>query len=70
MTRKTLLTHVSEILNQLGICNGGLLHENSSTFLIRKDTPTGVFSTVYKPMLCLILQGTKEIGSNDGPVAV
>ena len=70
MTGKTLLTHVSETLNQSGISNGGLLHENSGTFLVRQDTPTGVFSIVYKPMLCLILQGTKEIGSNDKSLTV
>jgi len=70
MTGKTLLTHVSETLNQSGISNGGLLHENSGTFLVCQDTPTGVFSTVYKPMLCLILQGTKEIGSNDKSLTV
>ena len=65
MTGETLLMRVSATLNQSGISNGGLLHENSGTFLVRQDTPTAVFSTVYKPMLCLILQGTKEIGSND-----
>jgi AraC-like DNA-binding protein len=43
---------------------GGMHHEPSGTHLLRHQTTTGVGATAYQPLLCLVLQGAKEVGSS------
>ena len=64
MTPETLLNRVSQILDQSGVRQGALFHEDSGTHLLRHEVPTGQNATVYRPLLCLILQGAKDVGTS------
>lgn len=64
MRSKTLLTCVSQVLDQSGLQQGALFHEDSGTHLLRHDATTRQNATVYRPLLCLVLQGAKEVGSS------
>ena len=64
MWSKTLLTCVLQVLEQSGLQQGALFHEDSGTHLLRHDTTTRQNATVYRPLLCLVLQGAKEVGSS------
>ncbi|WP_424991408.1 AraC family transcriptional regulator N-terminal domain-containing protein [Fluviibacterium sp. S390] len=64
MRSKTLLTCVSQVLDQSGLQQGALFHEDSGTHLLRHDATTSQNATVYRPVLCLVLQGAKEVGSS------
>lgn len=61
MPPDTLLNRVSSLLDQAGLRQGALLHENSATYLLRHEAPTGQNATVYRPLLCLVLQGAKDV---------
>jgi AraC-like DNA-binding protein len=63
MTPKTLLNRVSKLLDQSGLRQGALFHEDSGTHLLRQEAPTGQNATVYRPLLCLVLQGAKTVGT-------
>lgn len=64
MTPETLLNRVSSILDQSRLQQGALFHEDSATHLLRHEVPTGQNATVYRPLLCLVLQGAKEVGTS------
>jgi AraC-like DNA-binding protein len=64
MTDETLLHRVSQILDQSGLRQGALLHQDSGTHLLRHVAPTGQTATVYRPLLCLILQGAKDVATS------
>ena len=63
MTSQSLLKHVSSILDRSGVKQGGMRHDASGTHLLRHHAPTSLTATVYRPLLCLVLQGVKEVGS-------
>ena len=64
MTAETLLSRVSQILDQSGLRRGALFHDDSGTHLLRLEAPTGQNATVYRPLLCLVLQGAKDVGTS------
>jgi AraC-like DNA-binding protein len=64
MGGQSLLEHVSLILDRSQVMPGGMHHEPSGTHLLRHQTTTGLGATVYRPLLCLVLQGAKEVGSS------
>ena len=64
MTPETLLNRVSSILDQSGLRQGALFHEASGTHLMRHESLTSQNATVYRPLLCLILQGAKDVGTS------
>lgn len=64
MEPETLLNRVSSILDQSGCRQGALLHQDSGIHLLRHEAPTGQNATVYRPLLCLILQGAKDVGTS------
>ena len=64
MTQETLLNRLSKILDQSGLRQGALFHEDSGTHLLRHEVPTGQNATVYRPLLCLVLQGAKDVGTS------
>jgi AraC-like DNA-binding protein len=64
MTPQTLLNRVTLILDHAGLRQGALLHATSGTHLLRHEAPTGQNATVYRPLLCLILQGAKDVGTS------
>ena len=64
MTPETLLNRVSQFLDQSGLRQGALFHEDSATYLLRHEVATGQNATVYRPLLCLVLQGAKDVATN------
>lgn len=61
MPPDTLLNRVSQILDQAGLRQGALFHEDSATHLLRHEIAGGRHATVYRPLLCLVLQGAKDV---------
>lgn len=61
MAFETLLKCVSQVLDQSGLRQGALFHEDSGTHLLRQEAPTDQDASVYRPLFCLVLQGAKEI---------
>lgn len=70
MTPGTLLSRGSSILDQSGLRQGALFHGDSGTHLLRHEAPTGQNATVYRPLLCLILQGAKNVGTSSKAITV
>ena len=70
MTGQNLLSHVTALLDQAGIAEGAIHHEISGTHLLRHHATTDLNSTVYRPLLCLILQGAKQVGSSTRTLTV
>ena len=64
MTPETLLNRVSKALDQSVLRKGVLFHEDSGAHLLRHETPTALDAAVYRPLLCLVLQGAKEVGTS------
>jgi AraC-like DNA-binding protein len=64
MAHKALLDHVSALLDREGCTQGALAHAPSGLHFLRFAAPTGQDATVYRPLLCLVLQGAKEVGTS------
>lgn len=64
MTTENLLSHITALLDQAGIAEGSFHHAQSGTHLLRHHATTDLNATVYRPLLCLILQGAKQVGSS------
>jgi AraC-like DNA-binding protein len=64
MKRKTLLDCVVAILDQSGVRRGALAHEASGTHLLIHPATTRQEASVYRPLLCAVLQGAKETGTS------
>ncbi|WP_425416980.1 AraC family transcriptional regulator N-terminal domain-containing protein [Oricola indica] len=70
MTHEALLDRTLSLLDQSGLRQGALFHEASGTHLLRHEAPSGQNATVYRPLLCLVLQGAKEVGTNTKTITV
>lgn len=70
MINNGLLAHVTSLLGNSGVADGALRDEASGAHLLRHHATTGFDSTVYQPLLCLILQGAKEVGSSTRTLTV
>ncbi len=64
MNSQILLSHVTALLDKAGVAEGAILHAHSGTHLLRHHATTELNATVYRPLLCLILQGAKQVGSS------
>lgn len=64
MTRAALLHHVSALLDREGIAQGAFAHAPSGLHFLRFFQATRQDATVYRPLLCLVLQGAKEVGTS------
>ena len=62
MATQTLLDQVSTLLDQSGVAQGALAHAPSGVHMLRFSATTGQDASVYRPLLCLVLQGAKEVG--------
>ena len=51
------------MLDREGRTQGALAHAPSGLHFLRFAAPTGQDATVYRPLLCLVLQGAKEVGT-------
>lgn len=70
MTAQVLLQCVSDLLTDAGVQQGMLFHESSGTHLLRYQASSGLNSMVYHPLLCLVLQGAKQVGASDKMLTV
>ena len=70
MTSQTLLECVSALLGQADVQCGSLLHQNSATHLLREEAPTGHNATIYRPLLCLVLQGAKDVSTSSNTMRI
>ena len=61
MDTQTLLDQVSALLDQAGVVEGAFAHTPSGVHILRFAATTGQDATVYRPLLCLVLQGAKEV---------
>ena len=64
MTHGNLLHHVSALLDREGPAQGVLADGPSGLHFLRVAAPSGQDATVYRPLLCLVLQGAKEVGTS------
>lgn len=67
---ENLLSHITALLDQAGIADGSFHHALSGTHLLRHRATTDLTATVYRPLLCLILQGAKQVGSTTRTLTV
>ena len=70
MNNQNLLSHVTALLDQAGVAEGAIHHANSGTHLLRHHATTDLNAAVYRPLLCLILQGAKQVGSSTRTLTV
>lgn len=63
MVSQYLLQHASEVLDGEGRVQCALAHAPSGMHFLRYSLPTEHDATVYRPLLCLVLQGAKEVGA-------
>lgn len=65
-----LLSRIAKLLDQAGVAEGAFHHTQSGTHLLRHHAATDLNATVYRPLLCLILQGAKQVGSSTRTLTV
>lgn len=70
MKSVNLLSHVTALLDQAAVAEGAFHHAQSGTHLLRHHATTDMNATVYRPLLCLILQGAKQVGSSTRTLTV
>ncbi len=70
MQSESLLSHVTALLDQAAVAEGAFHHAPSGTHLLRHRATTDLNATVYRPLLCLILQGAKQVGSSTRTLTV
>lgn len=70
MTRLDLLGHVRVVLDRAGIATGAHAHPESGMHLLIHPAATQQEATAYRPLLCAVLQGAKEVGTSAKTVTV
>ena len=58
-----LLDRTTALLDRAGVTQGALPHTESGLHLLRFETETPQTATVYRPLLCLVLQGAKQVST-------
>ncbi len=56
-----LLHHVSALLDGAQVADGGFSHGPSGMHLLRHSSPTRQDASLYRPLLCLVMQGAKQV---------
>lgn len=64
MANTPLTTQISALLDEYDIREGSMQHEPSGMFFLRHNNATAQDAIVYQPLLCLVLQGVKEVGTS------
>lgn len=62
MVHTSLLDHVAALLDRESPAQGSYRHAPSGMHFLRFSEPKGQDATVYRPLLCLVLQGAKTVG--------
>jgi AraC-like DNA-binding protein len=70
MGPQTLLDYVLALLGHAGITQGVLTHEESGTVFLTHPATTQHDANVYRPLLCSVLQGAKEVGTSTRTLTV
>ncbi len=70
MDSTVLTKQISVLLDQSGIREGALNHESSGMHFLRHNKTTVQDATLYQPLLCLVLQGAKEVGTSTRTLTV
>lgn len=60
----TLLHHITTLMDRHAPSQTALAHVPSEMHFLRHSSPTGQDATVYRPLLCLVLQGAKEVATS------
>jgi AraC-like DNA-binding protein len=58
-----LLDRATTLMNRAGPPQGALAHAESGMQVLRFDAERPQTATVYRPLLCLVLQGAKQVGA-------
>jgi AraC-like DNA-binding protein len=66
----TLLHQVTALMDRDAPGETALAHSASGMHFLRHTAPTGQDATVYRPLLCLVLQGSKEVGTSSRTLRV
>ena len=64
MGPQTLLEYVSSQLDHAGVTQGFLTHKDGGTVFLTHPATTQHDANVYRPLLCAVLQGAKEVGTS------
>lgn len=64
MTHATLLEKALTLLAQAGVREGAFAHEPSGLHFLRYERSAGQDAALYRPLLCLVLQGAKQVAAN------
>lgn len=65
-----LLDRAMALMDQAGMERGGLAHAESGMHFLRFDAPSPQHATVYRPLLCLVLQGAKQVSAGTHSLTV
>lgn len=60
----TLLHHITTLMDRHAPAQSALAHSPSGMHFLRRSAPTGQDANVYRPLLCLVLQGAKEVATS------
>ncbi|WP_299665478.1 AraC family transcriptional regulator [uncultured Ruegeria sp.] len=66
----TLLDYVLALLDHAGVAQGVLTHKESGAVFLTHPATTQHESNVYRPLLCAVLQGAKEVGTSTRTLTV
>lgn len=66
----TLLHHVTTLMDRHAPADTAVAHSPSGVHFLRQTAPTGQNATVYRPLLCLVLQGAKEVATSSRALRV
>jgi AraC-like DNA-binding protein len=58
-----LLERATALMDRSGVPQGGLAHSESGMHFLRFTAPSPQQATVYRPLLCLVLQGAKQVSA-------
>ncbi len=58
-----LLDRAVALMDRGGVPQGGLAHADSGMHVLRFHSPSPQQATVYRPLLCLVLQGAKQVSA-------
>ncbi len=70
MRPQTLLDYILALLDQAGVAQGALTHRESGTVFLTHPSTTQHDANVYRPLLCAVLQGAKEVGTSTRTLTV
>lgn len=58
-----LLDRSMALMDRAGVSQGSLAHAESGMHFLRFDAPSPQQTSIYRPLLCLVLQGAKQVSA-------